>query len=96
VFDLPSGNRTSLKDPNLMRTTLSILFITILIGESVAQIQSNRYARITKQEFRTLLFDKTNFVPQELGDTVVIVRYSGTSFFKCKTKPGKLASQKMA
>jgi hypothetical protein len=72
-----------------LRTILSILLITILIGESVAQIQSNRYARITKQEFRNLLIDKTIFVPEQLGDTVVIVRYSAAKLLQMQDKARK-------
>ncbi len=45
--------------------------ITDAFGQS-----SSRPDRLTKQEFRELLNNKDNFIPRDLGDTVIIVKYS--------------------
>lgn len=60
-----------------MKQLLPLLFILILAVSSVAQTPGNRYARISKQEFKELLSNKGKLVPIKPGDTVVIVRYTG-------------------
>lgn len=63
-----------------------ILLLTLTITESLGQVTVNRHDRITKEEFRELLKHKNVFIPRDLGDTVIIVRYSGQRLMEMQSK----------
>jgi hypothetical protein len=77
-----------------MKRMIFILLIIIPITGSIAQIENNRYARITKQEFTVLLVNRDKFVPGELGDTLVIVRYTGPKLLKMQNDARKISFAK--
>lgn len=52
-----------------------LLFIVIM--PSFAQLQHNRHDRLTNEEFQELKNNKDKFIPFDLSDTVVIIKYSG-------------------
>jgi hypothetical protein len=59
-----------------MRGIFALLLIVMTL-ESFGQLPSNRYDRLTKKEFQELLNNRDKFIPADLGDTVVIVKYCG-------------------
>lgn len=61
-------------------TFLIIVATTKLWGQD-----GNKYARLTKREFKELLGSTNRIVPPNLGDTVVIVRYSGLRLLEMQT-----------
>lgn len=63
-----------------------ILLLTLTITQSPGQVPGNRHDRITKEEFQELVKHKHDFVPEDLGDTVVIVQYSGQRLMEMQNK----------
>lgn len=71
--------------PMLMHKIL-ILLLALTVTQSFGQVTVNRNDRITKEEFQELLKHKDEFVPKDLGNTVVIVRYSGQRLMEMQNK----------
>jgi hypothetical protein len=71
-----------------------ILLLTLTITQSLAQVTSNRHDRITREEFQELLKHKDVFVPSDLGDAVVIVRYSGQKLMEMQNKARNISFAK--
>lgn len=63
-----------------------ILLLTLIITQSLGQVTVNRHDRITKEEFQELLKHKDEFIPKDLGETVVIIRYSGQRLMEMQNK----------
>jgi hypothetical protein len=70
----------------MLMDTIFILLLTLTITQSLGQVTGNRHDRITKEEFSELLKHKNEFIPKDLGDTVVIVRYSGQRLTEMQNK----------
>lgn len=59
---------------------------TLASLQSFGQLQANRHDKLTKEEFQELLNNRDKFVPTDLGDTVVIVKYSGQRLIEMQDK----------
>jgi hypothetical protein len=64
-----------------MDKIFTLIFI-LTISFSFGQSKNNRHDRLTKEEFQDLINNRDNFVPADIGDTVVIVKYSGQKLLR--------------
>lgn len=68
--------------------------LLVVATESIAQLQSNRHDRLTEDEFQELKNHKDKFIPFDLGDTVVIIKYSGQQLLQMQDKARNISFAK--
>lgn len=76
-----------------MKKTLTILLL-VVITPSFAQLSANRHDRLTKEQFQELKNNKDKFIPADLTDTVVIIKYSGQRLLQMQNKARNISFTK--
>lgn len=76
-----------------MKKILTFLLL-VVITPSFAQLSSNRHDRLMKEEFQELKNNKDKFIPTDLTDTVVIIKYSGQRFLQMRNKARNISFAK--
>lgn len=71
-----------------------VLILTMTMLKSLAQSKNNRHDILTKDEFRELVRYRDNFIPIDIGDTVIIVKYSGQRLLNMQSSARKISFAK--
>lgn len=66
-----------MKNSSLLMKKLILAMMLVGSFKSFGQSDLNRFDRITRREFKELMMYKDRFLPKNLSDTVVVIRYQG-------------------
>jgi len=70
------------------------LLIILIATEVRGQIENNRHDRLTREEFEVLLMHKDKFIPPDVGDTVMIVKYTSERLIKMQNSARNISFAK--